>query len=295
MIINMRPILFCALILLFLASAPRAALAFEWPSGATVAQQIQAIKQEISNAKALVLSSKSKKPVTAASYLAVDLSTNAVLLKKNPDKIYPIASVTKLMNAVVALENSDTQNSLTLTDKMLLPEGGSPAIFKGASISVQNLLQASLTQSVNDAAESLAYGLGKEKFLGLMNQKAKEMAMTNTVYADVYGLDKKSRSTTTDMAKLLAYIYKQHPEILDMTKNNNFWLPDQKGNLVKFQNLNDFYSLSEFIGGKSGYTPDAKQTFAALFNINKKPVAIVLLHSTDFQADAFKIINQLKK
>jgi len=295
MIPNLRHIIIFALLPVFWAFAARPALAFDWPDGAALIQRVQAVKQEIYNAKMLAQSAKSKKPITAAGYLAIDLSDNSVLLKKNPNGQYPIASVTKLMNAVVTLENIDAGKTVTLTQKMLAPEGKSPAIFLGMDISVQNLLQASLIQSTNDAAESLAWAVGKDKFLALMNAKAKELGMSKTVYYDVHGLSAKNRSTASDLAKLLAYVRKNHPEILDITKNNNFWLPDQKGELLRFRNMNNFYSLPEFIGGKSGYSPAARQTFASIFDINGKSVAIVLLRSADFQADTFKIINQLKK
>ncbi|MFZ3073896.1 MAG: serine hydrolase [Minisyncoccales bacterium] len=291
---NIRHIIIFTLIPAALAFAPKTALAFDWPDGAALIQRIQVLKQEIYNAKMLALSAKSKKKITAAAYLAVDLSNNSALLKKNTEQAYSIASTAKLMNAVVTLENIDTGKTITLTKQMLAPEGSSPAIFLGLNISAKNLLQASLAQSTNDASESLAIALGKEKFLSLMNRKAKELGMSKTVYYDVHGLNKKDRSTAADMVKLLAYINESHPEILAMTKNNNFWLPNQEGKLLRFMNLNNFYSFSDFIGGKSGYSPDAKQTFAAVFNIKGKPVAIVLLRSTDLQSDTFKIINQLK-
>ena len=127
-----------------------------------------------------------------------------------------------------------------------------------------------------------------------MNQKAKELKMTGTVFMDAHGLNPKNRASASDIAKLLTYIYKNHPEILDVTKNNNFWLLNSKGQLVKFQNLNSFYYFPEFIGGKAGYLQEARQTFAGIFNINKKPVIIIVLHSIDYQPDVFKIINQIK-
>lgn len=295
MSLRTRYILVLLLATPFLEFFPKTARAFDWPAGVALVQRIQVLKQEIYNAKMLALSAKSKKPITAAAYIAVDLSSGSALTKKNADKVYPIASTTKLMTAVIALKNISPDKTITLTKDMLSPEGGSPAIFSGLAISAKNLLQASLTQSTNDASESLAYFVGKEKFLALMNQKAREIGMANTFYADTHGLSKQSRSTANDMSKLLAYIYKNNPEILETTKNNNFWLPDAQGKLLKFMNLNNFYNLPEFVGGKSGYSSDAKQTFAAIFNIKGKPVAVVLLRSTDFQADAFKIVNQLKK
>ena len=260
-----------------------------------MAQKIQVLKQEIYNIKTLIANSKSKTPISAQAYLAVDLSSGKVLLQKNADKVHSMASVTKLMSAVVALENLDTSQVVTLTKKMLAPEGSSAALFAGASISVQNLLRASLTQSVNDAAESLAQSMEKKKFLLLMNAKAKDLGMSKTVYADVAGLDKLSRSNVRDLVKLVDYINKNRPEIWEMTRDNNFWLPNSKGELLKFQNMNNFQYLPNFIGGKTGYLPEARESFAAIFDINAKPVAIVMLHSASYQADTFKIINQLKK
>jgi len=71
-------------------------------------------------------------------------------------------------------------------------------------------------------------------------------------------------------------------------------LPDANGYLLKFQNMNGFYYHPYFIGGKTGYSPEAHQTFAAIFNLNQKPIAIVILNSSNYQADTFKIINQIK-
>lgn len=290
---KIKKIIYIAM-LVFLAAAPDSAGAYDWPGGAALAQKIQAVKEEIANARELLFNSRSKTKISAAAYAAVDLSTGAVLLRKNPDQAYSIASITKLMTAVIARENIDTGKTITLTRKMLASEGKSPSIYAGLNISIENLLQASLTQSVNDAAESLAYSYGKDRFLNLMNQKAKELKMTKTVYCDVHGLAKKNRSTATDLVKLLSYTRKNHPDVLAITKQNNFWMPDQKGVLLKFKNMNDFYDTPGFVGGKTGYLPEAKQTFAAIFNIKNKPTAIVILHSDNYQADTFKILNQLK-
>ena len=177
---------------------------------------------------------------------------------------------------------------------MLEPLGHSLTLFLGLNISAENLLKASLIQSTNDACEALAYFLGKEKFLDLMNQKAKELGMKNTVFSDVHGLSPTNRSTAADLAKLISYIYKEHPEILHLTRDNNFWLPDSTGRLLKFQNVNNFYPLPEFIGGKTGYLPQAKQTLASIFLVNKKPIAIILLYSDNRQADIFTILNRLR-
>lgn len=257
-------------------------------------QQIEILKQEILLLQTLLSNLQLQQEIIAPSYLAVNLSNDSVVLEKNSNQPYPIASITKLMTAVIALENIDGKRTITLTKEMLEPLGYSPALFLGLKVSAENLLKASLIQSTNDASEALAHSLGKEKFLTFMNQKAKELEMTNTVFYNVHGLNSANRSTAQDLAKLLLYIYKNHPEILSITRDNNFWLPDSTGRLLKFQNVNNFYHFSSFIGGKTGYLPEAKQTLASIFNVNEEPVAIIVLYSANRQADTFTILRKLK-
>lgn len=257
-------------------------------------QQIQAIYEKIQYLTTLLSNLKPQKEITAGSYLAINLSDNSIFLEKDINKPYPIASVTKLMNAVVAFENIDAKQKITLTEEMLKPLGYSPSLFKGLNVSAENLLKASLIQSTNDAAQALTYFLENKKFLDLMNKKAKELGMANTSFYDAHGLNPSNKSTASDLVKLLTYIYKNHPEILTITKDNNFRLPDITGKLLKFANLNNFYNLSEFIGGKSGYLPEAKETFASIFEIKGKPTAVVLLYSKSYKSDTSKIIDLLK-
>ncbi len=275
-------------LLLFSLSSPVRA------DSVSLAQAIEVLKQEISLLQMLLSNLQSQFPIAASSYLAVDLSDNSVLLEKNSDKAYPIASVTKLMTAVIVLENIDMDRKITLTEEMLVPLGESPSLFEGLTISAENLLKATLIQSSNDAAESMAYFLGKKKFIGLMSQKAQELDMDNTVFFDVHGLNPVNTSTVTDLVKLLAYIRENHVEVLNIAKDNNFWLPDEAGTMLKFQNVNNFYPLAAFIGGKTGYLVEAKQTLASIFNVDGKQVAIVLLHSTNRQADVFAILKELR-
>ncbi|MBU1036715.1 serine hydrolase [Patescibacteria group bacterium] len=287
-------ILFNILLLVFLFSGIKTVEASVQEEKARLIQQIQAIQKEIQRLKALISNFKLQKEINAESCLVVNLSDNSVILEKNIDRLYPIASITKLMSTVIAFENIDTSQTITLTEKMLEPLGYSPSLFLGLNVSTKNLLKASLIQSTNDAAESLTYFLEKEKFLNLMNQKAKELNMTNTFFYDAHGLNPSNRSTAPDIAKLLTYIYENHPEILSITKDNNFWLPDQTGRLLKFKNVNNFYQEPDFIGGKTGYLPEAKQTSALLFNVNEEPIAIVLLYSKNRQTDTLRILDWLK-
>ncbi len=280
---------------IFLVVIPKSASAQTPEWDIPLFQRIEILKQEVRLLQSLVLNMRPQPGINAPSYLAIDLSNDSILLEKDANQSYSMASVTKLMSAIVAVENIEKNQTIVLTEKMLEPLGGSPSLFLGLRISVENLVKASLVQSTNDASEALAYFLGKEKFIALMNEKAKSIGMKNTVFYDVHGLSPANRSTATDLAKLLSYVHEQHPEILEITKNNNFWLPNSSGKLLKFQNVNNFYPLRDFVGGKTGYLPQAKQTLASVFSVNGKDVAITLLYSGNRQADVFTILNQLKQ
>jgi len=286
-------IIFSILLAACFVSGPKTSLALEQTEKEKLLQQIEILQQEVLLLQTLISNMQLNQEIQAQSYFAVDLSDNSSLLEKNSSQPYPMASVTKLMAAVVALENIDKSQTITLTEEMLKPLGCSPSLFLGLNVSAENLLKAGLIQSTNDAVESLAYFLGKQKFLSLINQKAKDLGMVNTIYYDVHGLNPANRSTAQDLVKLLAYIHKNHPEILAVTKDNNFWLPDSTGKLLKFKNLNNFYPLPEFIGGKTGYLIEAKQTLAAIFSIEGKPIAVVILYSPNRQADVFAILRKI--
>jgi D-alanyl-D-alanine carboxypeptidase len=289
-------ILFLTLLLLFLFSPVTA-------KGAAVSreqmlQKVEIIQQEMKLLQSLLSNIQTANQggkITAHSYLAVNLSNNSILLKQNINRRYPIASITKLMTAVIASEELDLNQKITLTKEMLEPDGYSPSLYLGLSVSAEDLVKASLIQSTNDAAEALSYFMKKDKFVALMNQRAKELKMTNTVFYDSHGLNPDNRSTVQDLTKLLIYIYKNHPEILEISRNNNFWLPDPTGRLLKFRNLNGFYPLSSFVGGKIGYLFEARQTFASIFNIEGDNIAIVLLYSDNHRADIFAILKSLKQ
>ena len=257
-------------------------------------QKIEILKWEISVFQTLLSNFRLRQEINSPSYIAVNISNNSILLERNSNIRYPIASITKLMSAVITLENIDKNQKIKVTDEMLKPLGHSPSIFAGLNISAENLLRASLIQSTNDASESLSYFIGKEKFIELMNEKAKEIGMTSTIFYDSHGLNPLNQSTASDLSNLKSYIYKNHPEILTITKENNFWLPDKTGTLLKFRNVNNFYPLLDFIGGKTGYIKESKQTMASIFNVNGNPVSVILLYSNNRQADIFNILRQLK-
>ena len=259
----------------------------------TTDAEINALREEINRLRGVLFELYIQRDLSAESYLVTNLSQGRVVAHKNTKKQYPIASITKMMSSAVALENIDPQERVTLSARMLEPYGHSPSLFLGLNVSAQNLLKASLIQSTNDASEALTFFLEEGEFLRLMNSKAEEIGMHNTIFYDAHGLNPSNRSTALDLTRLLVYVYQNHPWILETTKDDNFWLPDSRGVWLKFKNVNNFHSHSDFLGSKTGYLPQAKQTFVALFNFNGDLFAVTLLYSKNRQRDMEKILYHL--
>ena len=260
-----------------------------------VLQQIEIAKREISVIRRLINNLNLRQNPAASAHIVIDISNQTILSEVNADLPYPIASITKLMSAIVATENIPQDKTITLTPEMLRPLGRSPVFQPGFSFTAKELIKASLIQSTNDASEALSFFMERGSFVTLMNQKANEVGMTNTIFHDAHGLNPDNKSTARDLVKLMSYTFENHPELLAISKNNDFWLPDSNGRLLKFQNMNDFYPLSNFIGGKTGYLTKARQTLASIFNINNRPTAIIILRSDNRQADLFSILRKISK
>lgn len=257
-------------------------------------QQIEIIEREILVIQDLIRNFTLRQK-TSVTHIAIDLSDQTILSEVNADQTYPIASITKLMSSIVAIENIPQDREIVLTQKMLRPQGGSPVLFPELKVTMNDLVKASLIQSTNDASEALSFFMGRGSFVALMNQKAKKIGMNNTIFYDAHGLNPANKSTAQDLAKMISYVHEHHPELLTITRNNDFWLPDPRGRLLKFQNTNNFYPLSSFVGGKTGFLPQARQTLASVFNINGRPTAIIILNSNNRQADLFSILRKVSK
>ena len=247
----------------------------------------------------LLINAVSAPNLSANAFGVMNLATDEILLIKNQKKVYPIASVTKLMNAVVSAENGNLINPVVLTPLILKPLGWSPSLFSYARVKGSDLLMAALIQSSNDAANALSKTIPQNKgtLVSLMNKKAKLLGMTSTRYLDVYGLDKRNVSNVKDLLVLARYMYKNQLTILNITKENYFWLPDNKGILRKFKNVNIFSTSSALVGGKTGYTSEAKHTFVGVFNVKNTPFAIVLLRDQnrkDLEKDTTTILSWLE-
>lgn len=207
----------------------------------------------------------------------------------NADKHWPIASLTKLMTAVIAVERGDLNKTITINENILTTEGEIGGFTLGEVFKADDLLKAMLTISSNDAAVALAESISPE-FVKLMNQKADELNLNEIKFDDPTGLSFLNQSTVNDLAKLMNYIYYNNPQILEITRQKEVKISElNSGTTRRLININQFAGQPDFIGGKTGYTEASGGNLISLFNKNERPVLIIVLGSKDRFGDTEKL------
>lgn len=200
--------------------------------------------------------------VSADSAILVCGDTGKVLYAKNEREKRPMASTTKIMTALLALEYADSDNKdITITDEMVRIEGSSMGLLPGYIISIDNIVKGMMMCSGNDAANTLAYAISgsKDDFSKLMNERANQLGMYDTHFVTPSGLDDEDHySTAYDMAILGAYA---------MDNGKFADIVSQKSAKVKFVNPNETRTYKNHnrlitlydgcIGIKTGFTKKA--------------------------------------
>lgn len=217
--------------------------------------------------------------------LVLDDREGVMLYGRNVDAPRPIASLTKLMTALVVLESNvalDEPLTITRADRDRLRGSRSRLPFDGVFMR-QDLLLAALGASDNRAAAALArtYPGGNEAFIQAMNAKAAELGMTQTRFADSSGLNSGNVASARDLAKLVQ-IVRTRPLLRAMTTTGSFAVTDQRtGRPIAFHNTNRLVRNAHWDIGlsKTGYTADAGNCLAMQATIRNRPVTIVLLDS----------------
>lgn len=201
--------------------------------------------------------------VTASSAILMDMDSGRILYKKDMHNPRLIASITKIMTAVLAIENGNLDDVVTVGEEVLTMYGSNIYIELGEKITLRDLLYGLMLRSGNDSAIVIATHIGgtEEKFVEMMNTKAKEIGMIHTTYSNSHGLDEvtKNYSTSYDMAILSSYantlpVYR---EIVSTKK----WTTSTEKKSYVWHNRNKLLSLYKYAtGGKTGYTPSAGRT-----------------------------------
>ncbi|MDD5567156.1 MAG: serine hydrolase [Patescibacteria group bacterium] len=197
---------------------------------------------------------------TAHSALVFDPASQSLLFQKNVEEVRPIASLTKLMTALVFLEsnpNFGQEAELTAADQV---EGGNLELKDGEHLIVGDLFHASLVGSANNATKALARLSGKseESFIATMNQRAKDLGLSHTKFVDVTGLSSGNVSTALEIAQLANYAF-NNSFISEATSLPEYLFePIGSRRVVTITNTNKlFESFVRMTGSKTGFTNEA--------------------------------------
>jgi len=218
-------------------------------------------------------------PVAEGMIINKNLDNKSVFFQKQIYLEKPIASLTKLMTAVIAWENIDHNKVITLSPTAISSFGDFGDFKEGEQYKLIDLIKGMLVSSSNDAAFALAEQLSLKKFVSLMNEKAETLGMEQTDFVDPNGLSSLNRSTANDLMTLTVYILEKMPEIFSVTKNSRLEIPELKSGKIKvIYNVNKFVENKNFIGGKTGFLLNLeKGSLLSLFNYKDYIVGIVIL------------------
>ena len=212
--------------------------------------------------------------------------TKRVLVSKNMNKKMLIASTTKIMTAVIAIESNKANKMVKVTDKILESYGSSIYLSIGEKMGLEDMIYGLMMQSGNDAALMIAEFLGgEEEFVKKMNKKAKEIGMENTSFENPHGLDEKTKnySTAYDMALLMRYA-NSLPMFKKITGTKKKIVKTDEKTYVWSNKNKLLYTYKYTTGGKTGYTEKANRTLVTSASKDNMNLIVVTLNDgNDFQ------------
>ena len=211
--------------------------------------------------------------------LIYDRASGKIVFEKNGNKQTPMASTTKIMTAIVVLENTNLKNVVTVDSKSASIGGSRLGLKKNDKITVNDLLYGLMLRSGNDAASALAIYVGGsiKNFAEMMNNKAKELGLTNTHFIVPHGLDNDGHYTTTyELAKITDYALKNEmfKKIVSTssTSININGIPRTISNTNKLLN-----SVPGVYGVKTGFTNGAGRCLVTAYKNNNMDIIIIII------------------
>ncbi|MBI3289877.1 D-alanyl-D-alanine carboxypeptidase [Candidatus Microgenomates bacterium] len=230
--------------------------------------------------------------ITAATAIVYDPKSAVVLYDKNVDSPIPPASTTKIVTALVALNNYNLQDIFRAGD--LEVDGQTMRLVSGEEMTVEGLLNGLLIFSANDAAEVLADNFpgGREKFVEEMNKVAQALNLTNTRFKNPSGLfDYEHVSTARDLARLAAFAI-NNLTLADIVKTRERTVVSVNGaNRHKLTNLNSLlWSEPGVVGIKTGTTEEGGEALVTFVERDSQPLVVVVLGSTNRFSDTKRLI-----
>ena len=228
------------------------------------------------------ISGQASVEVSGNNAILLEQSTGRVLFEKDAHEKASIASITKIMTAIIAIESGKMDEKATASRKAIYTEGSSIYLEQGEKMTIEDLVYGLMLRSGNDAAIAISEHIGgsEEGFVHLMNDKAKWLGMTNTNFDNPHGLDSPDHySTAYDMAILMQYAM-QNEEFAKVSSTTDYLAQSRT---YSWQNKNKL--LTQYYeyctGGKTGYTRNTGRTLVTSAKKENMQLIAVTLNAPD--------------
>ncbi len=247
-------------------------------------------------ALAATAAKKKSAGLSAKSYAVMEYNSQQIVMGRNSDVKLPMASTTKIMTALITLEQPKQDEEFTVDSLAIMTEGSSMGLVKGDKVTLKTLAYGMLLASGNDAANAAAVRIGKTKegFVQMMNDKAKELSMNSTHFTNPSGLpDSEHYSTAEDMAKL-ARAALQNPDFVTISSTKQAKLlygnPPYTRYLKNHNKL--LWSYDGAIGLKTGFTKKAGRCLVSAAKRDNQTVICVTLNAPSDWSDHTLLLNE---
>ena len=221
---------------------------------------------------------------TAKSSIVMDLDSGRVLYENNADEERLIASITKIMTCIIAIEQGDLDSDVEAGEEILKMYGTSIYLELNEKMKLIDLLYGLMLRSGNDASVVIAKEVAgtEEKFVEMMNEKAKEIGMTNTTFSNPHGLDEETKnySTARDMAILSRYAYK-NKTYRKIIGTEEYRVKTDNKSYLWYNRMKLLGDYKYCTGGKNGYTPSAGKTLVTTHKKGNLKITVVTLYDND--------------
>ena len=228
--------------------------------------------------------------------ILMEQSTGRVLYEKCPNDQMYIASITKILTTIVAIENADVDAWVEVSENVTQQGGSALYLTLGDQVKLIDLLYGLMLRSGNDAAMAIAEFVGEDEegFVKMMNEKAQEIGMTNSVFQNPSGLDETTYnlSTAKDMALVMQYAM-NNPIFREITGTKTHKATTKNGTTYVWNNkhklVTGYYDYA--IGGKTGFTKQARRTLVTSARKDEMELIVVSLKAGDDWNDHMSLFN----
>ncbi|WP_315114671.1 D-alanyl-D-alanine carboxypeptidase family protein [uncultured Clostridium sp.] len=234
--------------------------------------------------------------INSLAYIALDCNSRIVLAEKNSEIIVPMASTTKIITALIALDYGDLDKEVEISSRAAGIRGSTVGYRKGEKITIKELTYGLMLRSGNDAAIAIAEGISGtvEDFAKLMNEYASKIGLIDTHFHSPHGLDDPEHYSTAYDLAILTSESKKHP-LFDKIVSAKDVDGKEHGFTRSYHNINKIlWQIPEANGVKTGYTGGAGKCLVTSVKFDSSDVVIVVLNSPDRWNDTAKINKYVK-